>query len=176
MLQETADKVRQISGAGLDGDSYYGGGNGTLHESSPDHYFRLDVHLRGVVIHLWSRACVVVTLDDLSLDQVMSELSLDSHREVEENTFSNVLDQVVKELKVCTAINFCRRFESTFELGFQQRTTFCSDDRRKGHRQENDPQCWIQVLRQLVGSRGNRTQENSGLCFTAVLLNQVVSM
>ena len=44
--------------------------------------------------------CIPVSLDDLSLEQVMNELSLDTHRKVEENTFVNVVDQVVKELKV----------------------------------------------------------------------------
>ena len=45
--------------------------------------------------------CVIpVSLDDLSLEQVMNELSLDTHRKVEENTFVNVVDQVVRELKV----------------------------------------------------------------------------
>ena len=44
--------------------------------------------------------CVSVSFDDLSLEQVMNELSLDTHRKVEENTFVNVVDQVVKELKV----------------------------------------------------------------------------
>lgn len=41
-----------------------------------------------------------VPLEDMSLEQVMGELSLDTHLKVEENTFVNVVEQVIKELKV----------------------------------------------------------------------------
>ena len=49
---------------------------------------------------------ILVSLDDLSLEQVMNELTLDTHRKVEQNTFVNVVDQVVKELKVIFSQTF----------------------------------------------------------------------
>ena len=39
----------------------------------------------------------------------MNELSIDTHRKVEENTFVNVVDQVVKELKVRSELCLCHK-------------------------------------------------------------------